>query len=758
MSRTFRHPIAAIIIALLMLPWAAPASATPPAPDQMSVTVRSDLRSTLTCADPTFQSADAIVGSVGPLPCSRPDLGTVIDRWARWSADSAALDAEFVAHRYFTPFCCFPDGSIDVESTFNLTQLDGNVHGTVVAEFRVSVEQYAGATVALGHTFLTMGGDGQIADRSGGGIADLEIVLFFDDEGHGTGATFTGKLVTSILSQVHARLSLASAGVDGTHRAWGSLRVSEFHPGPGVAGCYDSLQPRTVVCNMVGHQVFEAVEDTPLVGSLASADGLGFERRYAAGTFLAPGGTLALTRTGEFVFVPAPNFHGRAGFTVETSRASDPSWTIAEGIAFDVAPVNDLPIAVPVAPALVTFPDTILLDGAASFDIDGPNDIISHVWDGIGPGETRSVGTSMTDLGFRTYDLRVTDAAGASSMATTEPIYVNARPLARIVAAPSVLVGAPLALDGSASFDPNPDGAVVAHAWSIDGQPLGADPSVSQSFATFGWRNATLDVRDDRDTTGSARHAFYVNAPPNARASFGAARLDGRASTEPDTVKDSIARYNWSFGPNGANPSFPFPAGRDRCGTLTVTDRFGATDTSAALCLPEAEARARAVQAPGESTPGVSRDAMGSTSTTNHPTATESADILWGANDLLSVAQASFRGTIAGSGIQVDGVHISAVARWSLTTGAATIAVDRHAGVFRVAGSPVAIPLPSEPATVPLADGGRLEMWQGELEQTDAGITYREDVMRVYDAAGALVAVYGSVLVQAGTDALEAPQ
>lgn len=69
--------------------------------------------------------------------------------------------------------------------------------------------------------------------------------------------------------------------------------------------------------------------------------------------------------------------------------------------------------------------------------------------------------------------------------------------------------GRPVALDGTPSFDPDPDDAVVRYEWTVEGEPK-TGRRVVHTFEEAGEYDVILTVSDDRGATETATHTVTV--------------------------------------------------------------------------------------------------------------------------------------------------------------------------------------------------------------------------------------------------------
>lgn len=136
----------------------------------------------------------------------------------------------------------------------------------------------------------------------------------------------------------------------------------------------------------------------------------------------------------------------------------------------------------------------------------------------------------------------------------------NVAPIARAAAPQSVLLGQPVAFDGSASSDANRD--TLSYSWTWVSKPEGSQASLDSATSAKpkftvdlpGLYAASLVVRDGKVNSESALavvSGFELNAPPVAAAGANQSvltgsvvNLDGSAST--DANRDRLT-YKWSL-------------------------------------------------------------------------------------------------------------------------------------------------------------------------------------------------------------------
>jgi poly(3-hydroxybutyrate) depolymerase/uncharacterized protein (DUF2141 family) len=293
-------------------------------------------------------------------------------------------------------------------------------------------------------------------------------------------------------------------------------------------------------------------------------------------------------------------------------------------VVINVAPAPPPPNVPPVADAgndqTIQLPANIaLLNGTASADADGT--IASYAWTKIsGPAQYNitnagNVTTSVTDLvqGVYRFRLVVTDNNGATDDDTVmitvsaAPPPPNVAPIAKAGNDATVAQSStPVSLDGSASYDP--DGSIVAYAWSRISGPTGitivnattvkADV-VGMSPGEYVFE---LTVTDNNGATATDQVKITVtqrlNQPPVAKAGRDtliaipatSAWLSAQGSRDPD---GSVVAYQWKqvAGPAAARIQYVgAPVSMvsnlvvgDYQFELTVTDDKGATGTDTVI-------------------------------------------------------------------------------------------------------------------------------------------------------------------------------
>jgi len=280
---------------------------------------------------------------------------------------------------------------------------------------------------------------------------------------------------------------------------------------------------------------------------------------------------------------------------------------------------NIAPVANAGSPQTVTSGTTVTLNGAASGDADGSIAIYSWTQTG-GPGVTLiNPGTSQPDFIAPTvnlvttlsFSLIVTDNRGTASTAATVSVTVNPAPnilpIANAGPPQGVTAGATVALNGTASSDP--DGSISFYSWMQTSgiavtlnnanmaQPFFTAPPVAAA-TTLTFSLVVTDNRGGFSTASTvsisvnpgANVAPTANAGPNQTIGSGVTvTLNGTSSSDPDGTIDD---YAWSQTAGTAvtlsnaaisQPSFTAPT----VGTATtLTFSLVVTDNRAATSNP----------------------------------------------------------------------------------------------------------------------------------------------------------------------------
>lgn len=190
------------------------------------------------------------------------------------------------------------------------------------------------------------------------------------------------------------------------------------------------------------------------------------------------------------------------------------------------------------------------------------------------------------DPGIYTGVLTVTDIHGASATDEMFLTVSNDPPAANAGPDQTVLTLESVALDGSASYDP--EAGALSYAWSLGGVPIATGPAPVVGPLEAGIHTITLTVTDERLDSATDQVVVTVlnrapaaSAGPDRRVTYiETVTLDGSASSDPE---GDVLGYAWSITgvqiATGVNPTVgPLEVGVYTV-TLTVTDSHGATAT-----------------------------------------------------------------------------------------------------------------------------------------------------------------------------------
>lgn len=142
---------------------------------------------------------------------------------------------------------------------------------------------------------------------------------------------------------------------------------------------------------------------------------------------------------------------------------------------------------------------TVVLDASGSTDEDG--DELSYLWS----NQKTSSSISETLYETTTFTVNVTDSNGAttqgSATITVVPATENMAPVARISTGQTeVSVGSNIVFDGSRSTD---DKAVKSYEWSVNGNRVSTNSSLTYTFNTEGTYLVSLTVYDEEGLSGT---------------------------------------------------------------------------------------------------------------------------------------------------------------------------------------------------------------------------------------------------------------
>lgn len=255
---------------------------------------------------------------------------------------------------------------------------------------------------------------------------------------------------------------------------------------------------------------------------------------------------------------------GGGGAPGDSNTSQNPATTIP-------SVKNNAPIADAGSTQSVMTGIEVVLDGRASSDPD--SDPLNYHWTLTSrPSGSGAVLSSRTlvqprfipDLGGEYVVSLVVDDGKLNSANTAKvsikATFGNSNPVANPGLDQSVIVGAIVTLDGSASSDPNGD--PLTYTWTLTSKPTGSSATLSSPATPRpaltadlpGKYIATLAVNDGKSNSASTSitiTASLANAPPIANAGPGqnvvlgtSVTLDGGASTD---VNGDALNYLWSL-------------------------------------------------------------------------------------------------------------------------------------------------------------------------------------------------------------------
>jgi len=253
--------------------------------------------------------------------------------------------------------------------------------------------------------------------------------------------------------------------------------------------------------------------------------------------------------------------------------------------------VNSFPQASFFAPAIVGPNEPFTVDGTASTDAEGS--ITKYEWltNGVPSGTGPQTSITLTEPGFHTIGLTVTDDSGFEEATgfTAQQIRVNQSPVARWRTEPLELVpNTEIKFIADQSFDS--DGSIERYIWSFDDGTEIRGETIQRFFNEGGQKRFTLTVIDNDGVGNSSttvegvvnvNHQPYIITENMVRSNSLDVRLDASESYDIDndaisfewTLPDGSKRRESSFTWRAPEPGVHFIG-------LTVIDGLGLTNSS----------------------------------------------------------------------------------------------------------------------------------------------------------------------------------
>ena len=291
-------------------------------------------------------------------------------------------------------------------------------------------------------------------------------------------------------------------------------------------------------------------------------------------TYIRPvGATLTLTATTDNAFTVFAGWSGCASGTNVCTLVVQPGLSITASFRQDQFPVPNGG-----GPYTGFKNQPIAFDATGSTDPDG--DPLTFSWSfGDGGSATGATPThAYAAPGRYQIVLVVSDGAVSIQYFTFADVF-NRKPVAVAGGPYSGLRGVPVAFVGSASSDA--DGDPLTYRWDFGDGVIGAGPTPSHTYSTFGSFTVTLVVNDGtEDSTPVFTQAVIPNRLPIANAGGpysgvrgGAITFDGSGSVDPD---GSPLTYQWYFGDgttgSGVAPTHAYTTLGVFTATLIVSD------------------------------------------------------------------------------------------------------------------------------------------------------------------------------------------
>ncbi|MCU1382349.1 MAG: Neogenin [Acidobacteria bacterium] len=636
----------------------------------------SQLSVTLTVNHPPVADAGAgYSGAVGaPLSFSGagsadPDHDSLSYAWS--FGDGATGSGVTVTHTYSRV------GAYDV--TLTVTDAKGlsrtaTTSASIVQPNRAPVATANGPYTGITGTPLTFSGSAIDPDND-----PLTYVWSFADGGTAFGSTVSHTYTAAGAST--ATLTASDGQLSGTATASVQVSLANRPPTVTAGGPYTGVSGAAVA--------FAATGSDP--------DGDALTYRWDFGD-----GTSAAGRTATHTFAQPGTFETVA--TVNDGRGG--STSVAAAVT--IAQANRAPHAAAGGPYAGQARSRLLFTAASSSDADG--DTLTYAWT-FGDGST---GTGVAPnhgyaaAGVYTASVTVADGRGGHDSASTEvtvvapPAVENGPPIARPGGPYSSAAAVVVALNGSASSDP--DGDPLSYVWTFGDGSSGTGPSPAHVYANAGTFTIALAVSDGHSHTVVAETSATVSAatdraPPSVSLSAPARVLPGTEVLVTATATDNVGVESVTIEVDGGSPgaittppyqrlvvipavAAPGATIRVRATAVDAGGNRGTADATITIdAAPDGEKPVVTLNAPAEATPG---SQIHLTATAADNVGIASVDFSADGAPIATVPAAPYESTYSVPATATPGAQLTFTARASDFTGndataTATVAVVQTA-------------------------------------------------------------------------------
>jgi len=264
-----------------------------------------------------------------------------------------------------------------------------------------------------------------------GPVLRLPFAALTDNDFDPDGDPLTVTAITSITggtAAIDGSEVVVTAGPGSAPRAVFTYQVSDGRGGTATATAEIAFHTTVNVApEIVSATLGPVVEDTVGRGAIIATDANGDALSYALKAGAGPSkGAVEIAADGTFAYRPAANLNGAESFTITVTDSHGAS--TQRVFSFDIAPVNDAPVAQDdtgwslTAGTTLTLPQTAIL--ANDTDVDGDTLSVQRVSNAIGGTATlNSAGqivftASATATGAASFDYTVSDGNGLTDTAT----------------------------------------------------------------------------------------------------------------------------------------------------------------------------------------------------------------------------------------------------------------------------------------------------------------------------------------------------